>query len=352
MNLIFNMITDTDVVTETAVIAESATESALFGMTGDMISWVLTGYIVLPFVILTLFFLVLLLRGRSRMKKAMRELIINVKSNENTQLDAIKTFLSENLGFSNETAETTAKNILSERKFFVRSFVSGYMNKDLVALQALDDELSRVTAKYHELVPEGGSTDAESTEITESSDSDNSEALTAANDKVDALLGENKSLKASNHKMLVTLNSIFTEYSSMFGEEIEQKTLSVDQILEAMSSFSGKQIQAEMMPSEVDTTDNNEELLSDDMMADVNEKMLDAGETGVDFEEPEMNSDEIEETGITEDSLMEEGLVEEDLEEGESDDDEFLDIMDEDVPEVAPILETESVVEETEPVSR
>jgi chromosome segregation ATPase len=63
--------------------------------------------------------------------------------------------------------------------------------------------------------------------------------------EIEELKQEIKGLKQEVHITLTTLNNIFAEYSSMFGEEVTRKDMSVEQILTAMESFSGTKVDLE-----------------------------------------------------------------------------------------------------------
>ncbi|WP_144394061.1 hypothetical protein [Pleionea sediminis] len=203
----------------------------------SLLSWLLILEIVFPLLLLSTVLIVVLMRNKSRFKDAMRELIINVKDNEPIQKEATQRFLHENLGFEEGDVEKISNDIIRERKFFIRTFVSSILNKDVENLATLDDELSRIMEKYHALEPTLGS-GSDDDELEEKADALRSE-LEAKETKIEELRQENKSLKQEIHITLGTLNSIFTEYSSMFGEEIPQTNMSVEQIIKAMESFSG-----------------------------------------------------------------------------------------------------------------
>ncbi|MCO7227271.1 hypothetical protein [Pleionea sp. CnH1-48] len=207
-------------------------------MNDSLLSWILILEIVLPFLILSIVLIVMLMKGSSRYKEAMRELIINVKDNEDSQKQSLSKFLKENLGLSEEDADTHIKELIKERKFFFRSFVSSILNKDVESLSLMDEELSRLTEKYHKITPGNVSAGVEE-DIEDNSDDLQSE-IERKNTQIEELKSESKSLKQEVHVTLTTLNNIFAEYSSMFGEEVEQKNLSVEQILTAMESFAGK----------------------------------------------------------------------------------------------------------------
>lgn len=196
--------------------------------------------IILPFLALAIILLVVLMRSKSRLKDAMRELILNVKENEAVNKEAIQRFLHEKLGYADSDVDKLSAEIIKERKFFFRTFVSSLLNKDIENLALLDEELSRITERYHNLAA-GAVAPAEATVDDDAGESSLLQSdLEAKLAEIEELKEKNKSLKQEVHVTLTTLNNIFAEYSSMFGEEVVKKDMSVEQILTAMESFSGE----------------------------------------------------------------------------------------------------------------
>jgi len=209
-------------------------------MNESFLPWILMIEIILPFIVLAMILLVVLVRSKSRLKESMRELIINVKDNEAVNKESVQRFLHEKLGFAESEVDKLSAEIIKERKFFFRTFVSSILNKDIENLALLDEELSRITERYHGLAVSNTSAAAESpVEESTMSDSLLQSDLEAKLAEIEELKEKNKSLKQEVHVTLTTLNNIFAEYSSMFGEEVVKKDMSVEQILTAMESFSG-----------------------------------------------------------------------------------------------------------------
>lgn len=282
-------------------------------MNESWFSWLLMVEIILPFVIISILLLVLLVRGQSRYKDAMRELILNVKDNEPVQKEATQRFLHEKLGLDEKAVEKYSADIIRERKFFFRTFVSSILNKDVENLASLDEELSRITEKYHDLAVGAVSSSAQESSDTEAS-SDTSalnSQLEAKDAQIEALKQESKSLKQEVHITLTTLNNIFAEYSSMFGEDIAKKDMSVEQILTAMESFSGTKtdsnssddapMESSVVNDETEDTTNLDSMPLEDVATDdADEPASSTEDTGSDdpswedaFEE---SGDEMEET--------------------------------------------------------
>jgi len=193
--------------------------------------WVLILEFVLPFVVLSMILVMVIIGGRKKFKEAAKRLILNVKTTEDNEKDALINFLSNKLGYDEKQAKKKAKKIINERKFLIRNMVSGLLDKNVEAISQLNNDLSRVTDCYKNL--EVINLVAE--EIPEPEE----EVQETAEEK--ELKGEVKSLKQEVHITLTTLNNIFKEFSSMFGEDdIPSGQMSVDQIITAMESFAGK----------------------------------------------------------------------------------------------------------------
>jgi len=238
-------------------------------MNESWFSWLLVVEIVLPFVIVSILLIVLLVRGQSRYKDAMRELILNVKDNEPVQKEATQRFLHEKLGLDEKAVEKHSADIIRERKFFFRTFVSSVLNKDVENLASLDEELSRITEKYHDLAVGSATKPAQDESDASSDTSALNSQLEAKEAQIEALKQESKSLKQEVHITLTTLNNIFAEYSSMFGEDIAKKDMSVEQILTAMESFSGAKSEdssSDAAPMDATTEDEPDDVSDLDSM--------------------------------------------------------------------------------------
>ncbi len=229
-------------------------------MNDSWLTWLLVVEIAFPFILLSIVLIAILIRNKSRYKDAMRELIINVKDNEPVRIEATQRFLHEKLGLAESEVEKLASDIIKERKFFFRTFVASILNKDVENLATLDEELSRITEKYHALTPNISSTAAESAPADVGGDTSALQSeLESKQAEIEQLNQEMKGLKQEVHITLTTLNNIFAEYSSMFGEEVARKDMSVEQILTAMEAFSGTKGETESSPEPVDVSKSAEE---------------------------------------------------------------------------------------------
>ncbi len=197
------------------------------------LSWILALEFALPFIILSIVLILTIMSGRKKYKEAAKTLIVSVKTNEENDKNAIIEFQTNNLSIEQDIAKKNAKKIMNERKFLVRNLVSGLLDKNVEAISQLNQDLGRISAHYHALeavVPEKVEQEAVEDEQDEGLAED-----------IDGLKSEIKSLKQEVHVTLTTLNNIFKEFSSMFGEDdVPEGQMSVDQIITAMESFSGK----------------------------------------------------------------------------------------------------------------
>ena len=195
-------------------------------MNEQLISWIIILEVALPFIVLSLVLTWILISSKKKNKAAVRSLILRIKNNEQSQRERLNEFLTNKLGIEETAAKKSCKKIINERKFLFRNLISVLLDKNMGALVELEDDLSRITSHYHQL-------NVELKEIEEEPEEEETE-------DVEALKQEIKTLKHEVHITLTTLNNIFAEFSSMFGEEVPDTEMSVDQIITAMESFSGK----------------------------------------------------------------------------------------------------------------
>lgn len=201
------------------------------------LSWLLVLQAVLPFFVLNVVLILVIMAGRKKFRLAAKKLIKAVKSNEAVEREKLITFQTEKLAIEVNTAKKNAKKIINERKFIIRNLVSGLIDKNVEAVSLLDQDISNLTDKYHQL--KIGLATAEP--IKEELPVEKMEEPAPVEDKSKELKKEIKNLKQEVHITLTTLNNIFKEFSSMFGEDdVTDSQMSVDQIITAMESFAGK----------------------------------------------------------------------------------------------------------------
>lgn len=203
-------------------------------MNATGLSWLLIVEVVLPFLILNVVLILVIMAGRKKYKQAAKKLILSVKSSEDSEREGIIRFQTEKLSVKPKRAKRNAKNIINDRKFIIRNLVSGLVDKNVEAISNINFDITRLTNRYHELfslVDTNANADA-TEEQTAGAEQD--EAAAAAVE----LKKEIKNLKREVHITLTTLNNIFKEFSSMFGDDdIPDEQMSVDQIITAMAAF-------------------------------------------------------------------------------------------------------------------
>lgn len=227
-------------------------------MNSDIFSWLLVLEVALPFFVLSVILIVVLVRGQKKYKEAARNLILKIKNNEDNEREALLKFLTDKVALDDKEAKKASKKIINERKFLFRNLISGLLDKNTDAIAALEADMSRITARYHAL------------EISQAIEEAAPEVDESEQENIDELKQEVKSLKHEVHITLTTLNNIFAEFSSMFGEEVPETEMSVDQIITAMESFSGKSAAS----PEKEVEEDIEESVSDE--AELEEESIDA----------------------------------------------------------------------------
>ncbi len=220
-------------------------------MSQQIISGILTLEFALPFILLSIVLSIVLINGKRKNKNAIRELILRIKNNEGAQRESLENFLNTKLKFEAEASKKQVKKIINERKFLFRNMISALLDKNDKALIELENDLSRITQHYHDLDIKLEVNEVVADEEVEQVDVEPYE------ETIKEQKQEIKTLKHEVHITLTTLNNIFGEFSSMFGEEVPDTEMSVEQIISAMESFSNG---ASGTP-----VDNNEEDTSEDL---------------------------------------------------------------------------------------
>ena len=259
------------------------------------------------FFVLSIILIWVLVSAKKKNKEAVRQLILRIKNNEEAQKEAVSAFLTEKVGLEQTAVKKQSKKIINERKFLFRNLISSLLDKNEKALIGLEDDLSRIVKHYHDLDIQAKAVEEVVEEAEETED-------------VDALKQEIKTLKHEVHITLTTLNNIFAEFSSMFGEEVPETEMSVDQIITAMESFSGKGGAAEVDDAQLDAV---EQELDDEPDAFSEDSIMEEVESSIAEmpDEPDVSDqldevDAMEDVGVMEDvDVMEEIDVMADIDE-------------------------------------
>ncbi|WP_196137706.1 hypothetical protein [Aliikangiella sp. G2MR2-5] len=255
-------------------------------MSDQVFSWLIVLEAVLPFLTLSIVLIIIMVRARKKNKEAVRSLILRVKNGEESQKAMLLSFLTQKLGIEETAAKKQSKKMINERKFLVRNLISVLLDKNMEAVVGLEDDLNRIAKMYHDLEVQVPSSDTAEVEIHE-------EEI-----DIDELKSEIKSLKHEVHVTLTTLNNIFAEFSSMFGEEVPETEMSVDQIITAMESFSGKSASEDFSadPEEEDELDGFDAFA--ESAADILEETEEAVEDDLVMEEIDVDSFEEDEAEV------------------------------------------------------
>ncbi|MGB0496085.1 MAG: hypothetical protein ACPGJI_06995 [Kangiellaceae bacterium] len=229
-----------------------------------------------PFFILSIFLTLALMSGRKKMKKAAQQLILNVKSSEKKDREEVKKYLKESLNIDKKKANKACKKITNEKRFLLRNILSGVLDKNVDAIANLNQDINRVLHQYHQLEMEAPVVeDTIAQEPVEDTQSENSDSK----DENKALKKEIKGLKQEVHITLTTLNNIFKEFSSMFGENTPENNMSVEQIITAMESFSEKDTTNEALASSGDDNQSASANNSEDVIDDAPEETVEENKT-------------------------------------------------------------------------
>ncbi|MFT6734101.1 MAG: hypothetical protein ACJAS9_002296 [Polaribacter sp.] len=249
-----------------------------------------------PFFILSIVLATALMNDKKKMKEAAKQLILDVKGSEKRDRDAVKFFLKEQLNLDEKQVKMASKKILNERKFLLRNIISGILDKNLEAISLLNQDLDRVCKQYHQLEL------AEVEVLLEEPKEEPKE------DKTKALTKEIKGLKQEVHITLTTLNNIFKEFSSMFGEDAPDGDMSVDQIITAMESFSNKETSS--------TSESDETISEPEPELETEQEQVDEVSENTDEEvgSIEQVDDILKDTNISEEPLAEDASISEQLE--------------------------------------
>ncbi len=214
----------------------------------DFYDIILKFELALPFLLLSLYLSIVVLGRKKQDKKSLQKLISLYKEKEDGRKKTVIEFLKNKVGLDEPASEETSKKILEARKSFVQKLISAFLTRKEESISNLDNELSLITRSYQELSisvsKEEVTEDAEDEPETSSAIEAPAKADPTEAEDLARLKKENKNLKIEVHTTLSTLNNIFVEYTSMFGEESERKDMSVDEILTAMESFGADQVEA------------------------------------------------------------------------------------------------------------
>lgn len=192
-------------------------------------SWLLIAEIAVPL----LLFLALLgssiIKRRKAVDDGCHKLLADVKANDAAQKTALERFLKETLLQADDDANDALAQIINKRRVFIKAVMDSHLKLTSDGIKKLDSELSVLLESYHALVPGAA--------LSGSPSMGSGSPLEAGD--LQSLKEENERLKKEMNITLGTLNNIFAEYSSMFGEEQEHRDMGVTDILSTMENLMG-----------------------------------------------------------------------------------------------------------------
>ncbi len=270
----------------------------------ENLSFIIILEFVAPFAILSIVLLLALLNSNKKSKKGLTQLLHSVKDGENNYKEKLTEFLKKS-GVDESGLEERVQNFCKSRREFFKQTLSALNNGDGELLKGLSSRFGLFSDLYHQLELSAESPPVEEDEAVVEGSDDSSTELEATYKVVKR---ENKRLKAEVHVSVSALNSLFKEYSSMFGEVANGNAdMSVQEVLEAMEKFTKgdfkpDNIAGDEPPGDEDNEDSvkaQEE--SDEESTPVEDTAADDIEVDQD-EDSEPNWDEaFEETGETPD---------------------------------------------------
>lgn len=163
---------------------------------------------------------------RQRERAAVRRLLEGVKAQDEVQQAALKQFLSANMHLDDKKAEKQAVTIQQARRDLQKAVLSALLERSATRAEAVNVAISTFAAAYQALEPVLPTVPAPVTSSGRSGED------------AGRFREENERLRREVQMTLGTLNNIFAEYASMFGDENTRRDMSVDQILQSMQALS------------------------------------------------------------------------------------------------------------------
>ncbi len=202
----------------------------------DNLSFIIILEFVAPFAILSVLLFIALIKKNKKNKKGLTQLLHAVQKGEEDYKQKLKQFLSKS-GVEDDQLEDLVQTFCKSRRAFFKQTLSALNNGDSELLKGLGGRFSLFSDLYHQLELTTGSAP-----VSEEEGEQGSDVNTEAHDELEAtykvVKRENKRLKAEVHVSVSALNSLFKEYSSMFGEVATNPSeMSVQEVLEAMEKF-------------------------------------------------------------------------------------------------------------------
>jgi single-stranded DNA-binding protein len=216
-----------------------------------MSEWLMILLFSLPPALIAIGLAMWIIMWRQREREAVRRLLDGVKAQDEVQQAALKQFLSANMHLDDKKAGKQAAAIQQARRDLQKAVLSALLERSATKAEAVNVAISAFAAAYQALEPVLPTVPAPAT------------ASGRSGEDAGRFREENERLRREVQMTLGTLNNIFAEYASMFGDENTRRDMSVDQILQSMQALSeGSGSYAageeEMSPSAAATTRSTE----------------------------------------------------------------------------------------------
>lgn len=209
-------------------------------------SWLLVAEIALPLLLFISVLGISIVKRRKAVDDGCHKLLKDVKANDAAQKTSLERFLKETLLIADDDARSSLEQIMTKRRVFIKSVMDSHLELSSDSIKKLDAELNVLLEAYHSLVPGAALSGSSPIGATASS---------SESGEISSLREENERLKKEMNITLGTLNNIFAEYSSMFGEEQEHRDMGVNDILSTMENLMGS-VDGELSGAEVGTSDS------------------------------------------------------------------------------------------------
>lgn len=174
-------------------------------------------------------------RRRSRDTAAATDLVKKVKETEQVRRGEIEKLLTAQ-GLSGAELGETVKRLMKVERQFYEEFIRTYLTRDSEGVKEMDVKLKAVIAPYAELRKGGGAPAAPAAPEAAGSPAAGG-ADPAASGDVERLKATVRNLSEEISIYRETLNRVFSEYTAMFGVNLDPKQqLTAKEIMERLNS--------------------------------------------------------------------------------------------------------------------
>ncbi|NQD38850.1 hypothetical protein HPT27_17675 [Permianibacter sp. IMCC34836] len=203
-----------------------------------------------PSVLIAIVLAVLLIKRKAQDRAGVERLLAAVKAAENDYRQAVQLRLVDKLKLPDEQAGPEADKLVKQRRQYFKQLLSALLNRDPAALGQVEPALKVFSEAHLKLLAELPSAGVAAPAAVIAS-------LIPAAPPSDApdmqWRMENDRLRREVSLTLSTLNNIFAEYASMFGDENTRRDMSLEEILSSMQKLAEGEQNA---PTEVDAAGN------------------------------------------------------------------------------------------------